>query len=556
MSRRFLTSIGFAAVLLSGCGASGPSSPAVSAQIQRRVAAFQRSASEIAGERIIEPQAVSRFYEARHSSAVWDQRRASEIVAAIKDVTRDGLNPRDYHLEAIDKLLRKDAGSYGLEAQGDLDILLTDAVAAMADHLRYGRVPPRALNSAWNVDPREGAPPLEATLEEIAKSGSVQHAIEGQRPDHFIYRGLVDALAQLRDIEAHGSWPTVPAEPRIRPGAQDPRIPAIRTRLAMTGELAGGARDGGALYDAPLRRAVMQFQADHRLDSTGVIDPATLQAMNVSAAARAGQLRVNLERARWVLGGLKDDFLLVNLPAFKAYLIQGGTNIWEARTQIGDEAKQTPTFRATLSTVVLNPDWTVPISILAEELLDDLKAGKNVLAQKGLVLYDGQNQTVDPSSVHWNDVDPESFPYTIKQPPGPTNALGRVKFLFPNKYSIYLHDTPSRQLFATNRRTFSHGCIRLERPLELAGILLKNQAGWTAERIQQTLDSGETQNIDLEHGIPILIVYWTVSVGASGRVHLNEDIYNLDLPLLAALDAPIGSLRPMAPAAAPSKLGP
>ena len=543
MSRRFLTSIGFTAVLLSGCGASGPSSPAVSAQIQRRVAAFQRSASEIAGERIIEPQAVSRFYEARHSSAVWDQRGASEIVAAIKDVTRDGLNPRDYHLEAIDKLLREDAGSRRPEAQGDLDILLTDAVAAMADHLRYGRVPPRALNSAWNVDPREGAPPLEATLEEIAKSGSVQHAIEGQRPDHFIYRGLVDALARLREIESRGGWPTVPAGPKIGPGAQDARIPAIRARLAMTGELATREDGQGVIYDAALRRATMQFQADHRLDSTGVIDPATIQAMNVSAATRAGELRVNLERARWVLGGLKDDFLLVNLPAFKAYLIQGGTNVWEARTQIGEEAKQTPTFRARLTTVVFNPDWSVPMSILEEELLDDLKAGRNVLEKKGLVLYDAQNQVVNASSIDWNNVNLDSFPYTLRQPPGPTNALGRVKFMFPNQYSIYLHDTPSRQLFATNRRTFSHGCIRLEHPLELAEILLRNEDGWNAEKIQQTLDTGETQNIDLEHPIPILIVYWTVSVGASGRVHLNKDIYNLDPPLLAALDAPIGSPR-------------
>ncbi|HTM58049.1 MAG TPA: L,D-transpeptidase family protein [Candidatus Udaeobacter sp.] len=540
MSRRLVLSIGlFGAVLLFGCGASGPSSDAVSAEIQRRVATPQSSASEVAGERLIKPQAVARFYQARHSAAAWDSRSAAEIVEAIRDVARDGLNPSDYHLATIASRMQNGAASADAGAQAELDILLTDAVAAIADHLRYGRVAPKSLNSAWNVDPREGAPPLESTVDEIARSSSVRRALEGQRPDHFIYRGLVDALARLRDAESRGGWPTIPAGPKIRPGAQDARVPAIRARLAMTGELGNGGHGDGVIYDASLRRAVMQFQADHRLDSTGVIDPATLQAMNVSPSARAGQLRVNLERARWVLGGLKDDFLLVNLPAFKAYLIQGGRNIWEARTQIGDEAKQTPTFRATLTTVVFNPDWTVPISILEEELLDDLKAGRNVLEKKGLVLYDSQNQAVDASSIDWNSVDVDKFPYTLRQPPGPTNALGRVKFLFPNPFSIYLHDTPSRQLFATNRRTFSHGCIRLERPLELAEVLLRNQDGWNAAKIQQALSTPETQNVDLEHRIPILIVYWTVSVGASGRVHLNDDIYGLDPPLLTALDAPI-----------------
>ena len=259
--------------------------------------------------------------------------------------------------------------------------------------------------------------------------------------------------------------------------------------------------------------------------------------MNVTPAARADQVRVNLERARWVLGGLGDEFFLVNLPAFKAYLIRGGKNVWESRTQVGDEAKQTPTFRATMRTVVLNPDWTVPPMILAEEVLPAMQRGDNYLAKKKLVVLDAQNEPVNPSSIDWQNTTPETFPYTLRQPPDEENALGKVKFLFPNPYSIYLHDTPARTLFDAEKRTFSHGCIRIERPLELAQLLLDGQDGWDSSKIQETLQTGKTVNINLEHTLPVLIVYWTVSVGASG-VHTMQDFYSLDAPLLTALNAP------------------
>jgi murein L,D-transpeptidase YcbB/YkuD len=543
-------------VALAGCGGQSASSRAVAASIQQQLAALQHSAAAVSGERLLEPATLAHFYAARQSRPVWNHAAAGEIVDAIGGITRDGLNPGDYHLEAIQKLLGGSADSRPSAASGELDILLTDAVAGMADHIRYGRVRPASLNPEWNVDPREGAPPLETTLATIASSSSVRHAIDDQRPDHFIYRGLVDALARLRDIESHGGWPTVSAGGKIRPRGTDPRIPVIRARLAVSGEFSGPMRNDGATYDDRLREAVQMFQADYRLAADGVIDAGTIDAMNISASVRASQVRVNLERARWVLAGLKDDFMLVNLPAFKAYLIQNGKNIWEARTQIGDEAKQTPTFRATMQTVVLNPDWAVPSSILAEELLQ-LQSGKQVLAEKGLVLTDDHGQVVDPSSINWKAVSPTSFPYTLRQPPGEDNALGRVKFLFPNPYSIYLHDTPSRQLFTATRRTFSHGCVRLEHPLELAEILLRGQDGWTSEKIGQVLATGETQNVELEHPLPTLIVYWTVSVGASGRIRHAEDIYNLDPPLLAALDAPPGSRHAaIARSATPSQPGP
>jgi L,D-transpeptidase YcbB len=516
-----------------GCGRSVRTAD-IARQIRTRLSTLDRSAS-VLDEPLLEPKAVERFYKARKGRPAWpDGNKVEQIVEAIRGIERDGLSPADYHLASIEKALDNGKGGSNAALEADLDLLVTDAVAGMLDHIQYGRIRPVLLNPNWNVDPREGAPPLEGEIAEAARAGSPREAIEGSRPRHFIYEGLVRTLGELREIQAHGGWPSVPAGRPIRPGTADPRIPAVRARLRASGEISGSASTS-TRYDPALRQGVALFQERHRLDPTGIIDAKTVEEMNVSAAARIGQVRVNLERARWVLGRLGQDFLLVNLPAFKGYLIRGGKNVWEARTQIGEEAMQTPTFRAKMTTVVFNPDWTVPPTILAKEVIEPLQNGDDVLTRKGLVVYDAQNEVVDPSSIDWSSVTPETFPYTIRQPPGTDNALGRVKFLFPNSYSIYLHDTPNLHLFDAQRRTFSHGCIRIENPLELAQILLAGQDDWGPAKIEETLATGEKTEVPLEHRIPVLIVYWTVTVGASGEVKYAQDIYNLDAPLFAAL---------------------
>jgi L,D-transpeptidase YcbB len=531
-SIRFAILVALGSIVLGfGC-ASGPSSEEVAKAIGARVQKLG-SPGTVEGERLLERQAVARFYGARDSRPAWDSKDREEILEAIRSVKQDGLDPADYHLAALEKLV--DSKERTPESQADLDVLLSDAVAGISDDVRYGRVRPSAVNTGWNADPRDDAPSLDSTLADIAAASSVRQAIEAQRPDHFIYHGLVRELARLEGIVASGGWPAVRAGKKLAPGARDPRVPAIRRRLAVSGELESGAPRDSLVYDRALQKAVELFQARHRLDPKGVVDAKTIAEMNVPAATRANQVRVNMERARWVLAGIKNDFMLVNLPAFKAYRIEDGKNVWEARTQIGEEAMQTPTFRATIRTVVFNPDWTVPPTILSEEILKDMRSGKNAIAEKGLVIYDRENHVVDPSSIDWGSATPETFPYTIRQPAGEDNALGRVKFLFPNKYSIYLHDTPSRHLFTAATRTFSHGCIRLENPLELAELLLRPQ-GWDPGMIQDALASKETRNVELERPVPILIVYWTVSVGASGEVRYGEDVYDLDPPLLAALD--------------------
>lgn len=529
------------AAAIAGCARSSVPSAEVSKEIQSRLAASAGHAPSVRGERMIEPGPADRFYQARKFKPAWvTNGNREKIVKAIQDIEHDGLTPADYHLEAIQALLKEGSADRTAPAAAELDLLLTDAIAAMIDHARYGRVRPVSLDPHWNVNPREGVDPLEKDLATVAAARSADDAIQSSKPQHFIYRGLVEALARLRKIEAEGGWPTIAQGKPIKPGETDPRISAIRTRLAATGEL-GSRNAGDERYGPELEKAVKLFQQRHRLDDNGIIDKDAVDAMNVSARERIAQTRVNLERARWVLNGLEDDFLLVNLPAYKAYLIRGGKNVWEARTQIGKEARQTPAFRSDVGTIVFNPDWTVPPTILAEDVLDGMRKGENMIAKKRLVILDKENHEVDPASINWNRATAENFDYTLRQPPGEGAALGSVKFLFPNAYSIYLHDTPSRDFFEAETRTFSSGCIRLERPLELAERLLAGHPGWSKAKIQQVVDEGKTTTVNLTHTLPVLIVYWTVSVGASGEIRYMRDVYDLDPPVLRALDAPLRS---------------
>lgn len=519
-------------------GAAGAHAQAPSDSLRSRIEHLHEAqARVIRGVRLTQPDAVSHFFEARNFAPAWTDAAADGILQAIRDIEHDGLNPRDYHLAAIESIRAAPAGSPGREA--DLQIVLTDAVGAIVDHVRFGKVRPVTLDRRWNVDPRSGAPALESLIAEVAAAASPAAGIEALKPSHFIYRGLKQALAARRADAASGGWPAVPPGATLKPGMKDARVRTVRQRLAATGELA--AAGDGDEYDEALVRAVQQFQERHRLAPDGAIGRVTLDAMNVTAEARVDQIRVNLERARWVVGGLSDTFMLVNLPAFKAYLIRGGKNVWETRAQVGRAGRQTPAFRADMRYVVFNPDWTVPPTIAAQDVLAPMRKGQNAIARKKLTILDRQGRAVSPASIDWSTATPRTFPYTLRQPPGPDNALGRVKFIFPNEHAIFLHDTPSRELFRADERTFSSGCIRIENPLDLAAMLLDDQDGWDAPRIQQVVDAGKTETVYLKQPLPVLIVYWTVSVGASGDLRFARDVYNLDRVVQRALNATAGS---------------
>jgi len=540
--RKLLPIAGLFGVLLSITSCSAPSGQS-NAAIQSRVAQFAANPEKsISGQRLLQREAVVAFYKARANKPAWNlDAGATSIRGAIVEIAKDGLNPDDYHLARIDSLLARRRNAPSDAVDGDLEVLLTDAVAGMIDHVRYGRVLPSTLDSTWNVNSRKGAPPLAEALARVAQASSPAAGVESEKLDHFIYKGLKDELARLTTIAQKGGWPAVPAGRAILPGVHDPRILLVRARLAATGELAADKASAAdsTRYDTDLETAVKLFQQRHRLDEDGKIDASTLAAMNIPVQDRIAQLKVNLERSRWVLPGLKGDFVLVNLPAFKVYLIRGGKNVWETRSVIGKDERQTPSFRADMKYVIFNPTWTVPKTILSEDVLGAMAKGKkDVLAKHKLKVYDSAGKEVDPSSVDWGSATAENFKYTLRQDAGDDNALGRVKFMFPNEYDIYLHDTPSRDLFAAEKRTFSSGCIRLQDPLGLAKQLLGDQ-GYDDAKINATIATGKTTQVNLTAPLPVLIVYWTTSVGATGEIHYAPDVYDRDPPVLAALESPL-----------------
>ncbi len=532
-SIRILAALG---VLLSMGACSGSSLD--SAKLQPRVTRLVDKPKEsVAGESLLQRDAVIAFYQARSFKPAWDLGSgAASIREAIAGIGQDGLDPDEYHLARIDSLLARRKDQRTDERDAELEILFSDAVAGMIDHARYGRVLPASLDKHWNVDPRKGAPPIAEALERVAASVSPAAGLEKEKLDHFIYVGLKGELDRLSKVATEGGWAPIPAGRVLAPGARDPRIALVRARLGATGELPKGTAADSALYDADLATAVKSFQERHRLIADAKLDAGTITAMNISVADRIDQVKVNLERSRWVLPGLTGDFILVNLPAFKAYLIRGGKLAWESLTQIGKEARQTPMFRADMKQVIFNPTWTVPSTILAEDVLGGIARGEDMLAKKKLKVYDAEGNLVDPKSVDWKGATADGFPYTLRQDAGPDNALGRVKFMLPNSYDIYLHDTPSRELFASEERTFSSGCIRLEDPMGLAKQLLSDQ-GYDDAKIAEVLAKGDTKAINLTTPLPVLIVYWTVSVGATGDVRYGPDVYERDAMTLAALSA-------------------
>jgi murein L,D-transpeptidase YcbB/YkuD len=314
----------------------------------------------------------------------------------------------------------------------------------------------------------------------------------------------------------------------------DARVPALRARLAATGDLdpaTTGAADD--VYDGATVEGVRRFQARHGLEQDGTIGPATTAALNVPVETRIEQMRVNLERARWVLGDLGDDFLVVNVAGFRLYLVRRNEIVWTTRVQVGQPYRRTPIFVATLSYLVFNPTWTVPPTILRRDILPAVRNDVGYLASRNIDVIDDSGMVVDATTIDWSS---STLPFRFVQRPGPNNALGRVKFMFPNEHSVYLHDTPSRDLFDRESRAFSSGCIRVEDPLELARLLLRR--GWDEERIDAMVRAGRTETVLLDDPITVLLLYWTAEADAGGRVVFHSDVYTRDAEVSSALAQP------------------
>jgi len=509
--------------------------------LRRRVEALRADGdAHIGAGSIAARTLVASLYERRGFAPLWsDPARARSLREAIEASATHGLDPRDYHaarLAAPAAPAADDAERLSETAQREL--LATDAFVRLAYHLYFGKADPRSISGAWNfARTLDGIDPA-AALAELLAAPDPAAALEGLAPRLPAYRALRSALAQLRAVERAGGWPQVAPGPKLELGATGPRVAQLRARLQASGDLAEG--DAPHVFDAALDAAVRRFQSRHGLDADGIVGRATLAALNVGVAERIAQVRANLERLRWVARELAGDYLLVDIAGFGAQLWRDDALVWSARVVVGKPFRTTPEFRARMKYLVLNPEWNVPPTILREDVLPKVIADPAYLERHRMRVLDRAGRRIDAAAIDWASyrANPRAFPYQIVQAPGGDNPLGAIKFMFPNEHSVYLHDTPARELFERTTRAFSSGCIRVERPLELARLLLDDPVRWSEDALREAIASGRTQTIPVRHTVPVLLLYFTATVDADGTLRFRPDLYGRDKAIVAALAAP------------------
>jgi murein L,D-transpeptidase YcbB/YkuD len=511
----------------------------------------------VQGERIVLGDTVARYYESQQFQPQWrDPARLGQLIDSILELANDGLDPADYHFDALDRYRAELRTAKRLPEgeQAALEVLATDAMMLGLYHLYLGKVDPEKLSSQWNfasrpVDVERGF----AAITQALASGQIRQTFERARPQHVWYQRGRERLKEYRGLAAVGGWPAIPDGPTIKPGMSDPRVPMLRARLQFTRDLpAGGVappappQNGTGspadLYDAELEAAVKRFQERHGLTADGAVGPATRAAMNVPVEQRIDQIRINLERARWVMHEIKGEFVLVDVAGFDVAYFRDDEPIWTSKVIVGRPYRETPIFRSLITYVVLNPTWTIPPGILVKDKLPILKRDPGYLKRNNIRVIDSKGREVNPHSVNWSQYGASRLPpYQLRQDPGEDNALGLVKIMFPNPYLVYLHDTPSKSLFDQDQRTFSSGCIRVQKAFELAELVLNDPARWNQETLAAAVATKKMQTVNLAKPVPVLILYWTAQPLPNGQVMFRNDVYGRDPPTLAALN---GTFRP------------
>lgn len=530
---------------------TSPLTDSVRQQIRTRIEAERQGLNALsAGSRPMHAtRSVMQFYEQQEFIPAWLESDGpsplvDSLLSALRRASRDGLNPKDYHVEAIVSLKRSEEPADDPDPMrlSDLDLLCTDAFLLYASHLLSGHVSATKVTPSWNIPHRRAD--LLQLLTEATETRSIADAFASVRPSQPEYQALMSALRRYRSIASEGGWPTLPDGPKLEVGSTGDRVTRLRNRLAATDRISppdSTAATSEDEFDAALETAVVEFQKRHGLEADGIVGPATRAALNVPVQRRVEQLLVNLERWRWLPEDLGSRHILVNIAAAELQVVENGEETLSMRVVTGRPYRQTPVFSGEISYLVFNPYWHVPHSIATRDQLPEIKKDRGYLDRMRLKVFQGWGanaQPVDPSTVDWTTLSQSNFPYRIRQEPGPHNALGRIKFMFPNPHSVYLHDTPTRGLFARAQRNFSSGCIRLERPIELAEYLLADHPQWSPQQIQSVLKNpSNEQSVPLRTRVPVHLQYWTAWANVDDQIHFRDDVYQRDEAVLEALNA-------------------
>ncbi len=513
-----------------------------SLQVQGNEALRQRleswsatSSPTLYGEKLVAHLRLKEIYTERQFQPLWfsDARlkeQAVELIRVIADIADEGLLAADYHIETLQPMLQS-AVVDDLELK---DILLTDAFLTLGSHLQSGKVDPEKLSIDWKANSRQGDI---ARLLSVAIDGTgVANALDSLRPNQIRYSRLKTELARLRKLPSE-DWQALNLTPSIKPGASDGRLAAIRQRLIVWGDLNNEL--SSQVYEDESVAAVKRFQLRHGLEADGIIGQETIRALNISPLQRSQQIVVNLERWRWLAEDFGNKFLIVNIAAYELRVIMNNETVLQKPVIVGRDYRKSPVFSAQIKYLVFNPTWTVPYKIATEDKLPEIKRDSSYLSRMGFtVLSTATSKAVDLQTIDWQSLSKNRFPYTLVQSPGVLNALGQVKFMFPNAYDVYLHDTPARELFRKSERAFSSGCIRVEDPLELAELLLRDQQ-WTRGMIDEVIATRITKTVHLKTPMPVHLEYWTSWVDRDGTLNFRKDIYQRDKAVLDALNKPL-----------------
>ncbi|NOX46097.1 MAG: L,D-transpeptidase family protein [Chlorobi bacterium] len=484
---------------------------------------------------------IADYYELNDYAPVWrNKKNFKELMANLEDAYNEGLMPGDYHLDRIKRLIDETKGNNADPNKlADRDLLMTDGLFIYGKDLILGKVDQSKIRPGWDVPtnelPGNGDSLLYAALENKDLTG----LLNSLKPDNFMYVHLRNGLKHYREIAKNGGWPKIPEGQVLKPGMKDKRVLAIRDYLEITGDLPVSVKsENDSINDDEVVKAVKEFQFRHNLNQDGVIGKGTLGAMNVTVEERIDDIRVNMERARWVMHHLPDDFLVVNIAGYNVRRVINDSIVYYSRAIVGKQYHESPIFKGKMRYIVLNPTWTLPHSIATKETLPKLQKNPNYLTEKNMIIMDRSGKEIDPSTIDFNKLSQNNFPYIVRQTAGPHNALGQVKFIFPNKYSVYLHDTPSRSLFANEKRAFSHGCIRLDKKWELLIDLMGEPDVWNMDKINEVLASGKTTRVNLKNPIDIVLLYWTAGADKQDKLYFNKDVYGRDAAVLKELDKP------------------
>ena len=502
------------------------------------------------------------FYEGRQFEPAWIKDsdptpQMAELVKALWAADHDGLDPQLYNVALLDQRRREASKGFltkkGFDPKeaGAFDAWLTYLYMKYSSDLADGLSDLAHADPRWQIRPENFDP--RARLEEALSKNDVADSLMELTPDNQQYRALRKALTDYREQATKGGWSKVP-NLKLKPGDRNPGVGALAKRLAASGDFTGSVPPDGepAQYDTGLAEAVKRFQRRHGLTDDGLVGPPVIAEMNVPIEERIGRIQLNLERWRWLPRELGTRHILINIPEYRLEVWENGQVPVTMRVVVGKQDTPTPIFNDEMTHVIFSPYWNVPPDIAEGETLPAVLKDPGFLQRQNMEVLDASGNPVDPGAIDLS----EPKKYRFRQRPGASNSLGLVKFMFPNQYNVYLHDTPVDSLFERASRSFSHGCVRLEQPMALAEYVLKEQPEWTRERIEQAMHSGEEQHVKLKQPIPVYLGYWTARVSADGIVQFRKDVYGIDARLTTLLADRLARMRKSAAAATSALLTP